>query len=209
MTRPEQLIKVDELGISFAGLIFYQPSPRYVLNRISPGVIKELTLTNTRKVGVFVNDPVEILLKTADKCGLDMVQLHGDESPEYCADISEHFPVIKVFRLTENERVQNMIDPYVDTVDFFMFDRNGTGYGGTGKKFNWELLNQADLNTPYFLSGGITPEDVAAVRWFKSLLPAENLYAIDMNSGFEISPGYKNMELVAQFVNEIKNNKSN
>ncbi len=199
MTQMDQVLKLNEWGVDFAGFIFYPKSPRYALNQLAPEEIKNIS-GNINKAGVFVNAPQEELLKTVEACGLDFVQLHGDETPRYCAEIANHIPVIKAFRLSEDDQVDWKIKDYIEVVDMILFDTQGLGYGGTGKKFNWELLKGLNIRKPYFLSGGISPDDVENLKAFQKDTVAKDLYAIDINSRFEISPGMKDMNQVKAFV---------
>lgn len=199
MTQMDQILQLNEWGVDFAGFIFYPKSPRYALNQLAPGEIKSIS-GNINKAGVFVNAPQEELLKTVEECGLDLVQLHGDETPRYCAEIADYIPVIKAFRLSEDDQVDWKIKDYIDVVDMILFDTQGQGYGGTGKKFNWELLKGLNIHKPYFLSGGISPEDVENLKAFQQDPVAKDLYAIDINSCFEISPGMKDMNKVKTFI---------
>ncbi len=203
MTKAEQVEQLNEMGIEFAGFIFYPRSPRYVHKSMSATEIKKIK-GKINKVGVFVNTPVEEVLKTVDQCGLYVVQLHGDESPKFCERIADYITVVKAFRLTEDDNVLWRIKDYIDVVDMFLFDTEGAGYGGTGKKFNWDLLKGLNINKPFFLSGGIQPEDAENIKLFQQDAVAKDLFAIDINSKFEIVPGLKDMELVKQFVDKIK-----
>ena len=203
MTKAEQVEQLNEMGIEFAGFIFYPRSPRYVHKSMSATEIKKIK-GKINKVGVFVNTPVEEVLKTVDQCGLYVVQLHGDESPKFCERIADYITVVKAFRLTEDDNVLWRIKDYIDVVDMFLFDTEGAGYGGTGKKFNWDLLKGLNINKPFFLSGGIQPEDAENIKLFQQDAVAKDLFAIDINSKFEIVPGLKDMELVKQFVEKLK-----
>ncbi len=156
------------------------------------------------KVGVFVNADVDEVLRTVDDCGLYLVQLHGDESPRTCEKIADYVSVIKVFRLSEDDNIEWRIREYYDAADMFMFDTEGAGYGGTGKKFNWELLKEQVINKPFFLSGGITPDDAEKLKEFQHEAVARDLFAIDINSRFEIMPGVKDMEKVKEFFEKLK-----
>jgi len=155
-------------------------------------------------VGVFVNAPIEEVLHMVDECRLHLVQLHGDENPKYCEKIADYVSVVKAFRLSDNDSVEWMIRPYMDCCDMFMFDTMGAGYGGTGKKFDWSVLKDTIIGKPFFLSGGIEPGDEAQLREFEKEPAAKALFAIDINSKFETNPGYKDMEKVRGFVNNMK-----
>ncbi|MFY8003621.1 MAG: phosphoribosylanthranilate isomerase, partial [Chitinophagaceae bacterium] len=110
----------------------------------------------------------------------------------------------KAFRLSENDNILWKIKDYMDVCDMFLFDTEGAGYGGTGKKFNWEVLKGLSINKPFFLSGGIQPSDISALLEFKKDSVAKDLFSIDINSRFEISPGVKDMPLIRSFVTQLK-----
>jgi len=202
MTLPEQVQKLPDIGATFAGFIFYPKSPRYVFRHLTSAQIKKINTIN--KVGVFVNSSVEEVLLMVDECRLHMVQLHGDESPKYCERIADYVSVVKAFRLSDNDSIEWMIRPYMDVCDMFMFDTMGAGYGGTGKKFDWNILKGSNIGKPFFLSGGIQAEDTTALREFENEPVSKALFAVDINSKFETSPGVKDMKKVEKFINELK-----
>lgn len=204
MTRPEQVMALDEMEVPFAGFIFYPKSPRYVFKHMSAPDMKKMKLKKTSKVGVFVNTTVDDILRTVDECGLYIVQLHGDETPRFCEQVSNYVTTVKAFRLGENDPIEWMIKPYIDVVDMFLFDTEGAGYGGTGKKFNWEALKGKYINKPFFLSGGIQPEDTDALKKFAVSDVAKDLFAVDINSKFEVAPGLKDMDKVKAFVEQLR-----
>jgi len=203
MTDLHQVHQLDELGVEFCGFIFYPKSPRYVFRHVPAMNIKKVK-GHINKVGVFVNAYADDILKTVDDCGLYLVQLHGDETPKECEKISNYVSVIKAFRLAEGDNIEWKIKDYQDVVDMFLFDTEGAGYGGTGKKFNWEVLKGLNIRKPFFLSGGIQPEDIEQLKAFARESVAKNLFAIDINSKFEISPGIKDMEKIKDFVIKLK-----
>lgn len=204
MTNVAQVMQLDEMGVEFAGFIFYPQSPRYAY-RFMPGEeIKKIKGKGINKVGVFVNAPIEEVLQTVDACGLYLVQLHGDETPRYCEKIADYVTVVKAFRLRENDNVLWKVKDYQDIADMFLFDTEGAGYGGTGKKFNWEVLKGLNINKPFFLSGGIGPDDVDIIKTFVNDPVAKDLFSIDVNSRFEVSPGVKNMDTLETFIKAIK-----
>ncbi len=203
MTDVEQVKQLDEMGVEFCGFIFYPKSPRFVFKYMPAINIKKIK-GHINKVGVFVNAPSEEILQTVDSCGLYLVQLHGDESPKTCEKISDYISVIKAFRLAEDDNILWKIKDYKDVVDMFLFDTEGVGYGGTGKKFNWDALLGLDIDKPFFLSGGIQPDDIPALRAFSKDTVAKDLFSIDVNSRFEISPGVKDMDKLGAFVKELK-----
>ena len=156
MTLPAQVNALDEMGVELAGFIFYEKSPRFVGRKISATMMKQ-SGGRIAKVGVFVNMPYDELMKTVEDYRLDMVQLHGDESERFCERVSNYVSVIKAFRLSENDPIEWMIRPYHEGCDMYMFDTLGSGYGGTGKKFDWKQLSGTTINKLFLLSGGIEP----------------------------------------------------
>ena len=163
-------------------------------------VKKENTLN---KVGVFVNASVEEVLQMVDECRLHMVQLHGDESPRYCEKIADYISVVKAFRISDSDNIGWRIQEYMNVCDMFMFDTEGAGYGGTGKKFNWQKLHNVAVGKPYFLSGSIEPGDVDKLKTFAALPEAKALFAIDINSKFETSPGIKDLDKIKTFIEKL------
>ncbi len=204
MTRPEQVMQLDEMGVEFAGFIFYPKSPRYVFSHMSKEQLKKLKGQHINKVGVFVNTPADEVLQMVDACGLYLVQLHGDESPRYCEKISNYVTVVKAFRMREGENILWRAKDYQDVCDMFLFDTEGAGYGGTGKKFNWNILKGENVRKPFFLSGGIQPDDNELLKEFAKESVSKDLFSIDINSKFEVAPGLKNMDTIKAFVNTLK-----
>lgn len=201
MTLPEQLEQLGALGATFAGLIFYPKSQRYVFKHLTTSQIRKEN--NVNKVGVFVNASIEEVLHMVDECRLHMVQLHGDETPKYCEKIADYVSVVKAFRISENDNIEWMVRSYMDVCDMFMFDTMGAGYGGTGKKFNWNMLKDASIGKPFFLSGGIEPGDEEKLKEFATLPVGKALFSVDINSKFEVSPGIKDMEKVKEFIQKL------
>ncbi len=202
MTQKEQVEALPDLGISFAGFIFYPKSPRYVFREMTASQIKRVN--NINKVGVFVNAPIDEVLHLVDECRLQMVQLHGDETPKYCERIADYVSVVKAFRLSEGDSVEWMVKPYEEVCDHYMFDTMGAGYGGTGKKFDWTVLRGQQLNKSFFLSGGIELGDEEQILNFAKEPVAKDLFAIDINSRFEEAPGIKNLNLVKKFSEQFR-----
>lgn len=202
MTQSDQVEALAAMGVTFAGFIFYPKSPRYVFRHMTTTQIRKAN--NINKVGVFVNAPIEEVLHLVDECRLHMVQLHGDEPPKYCEKIADYVSVVKAFRLSDNDSVEWMIRPYMDVCDMFMFDTMGAGYGGTGKKFDWSMLKNSTIGKPFFLSGGIEPGDEQELTAFTQEPVAKALFAIDINSKFELSPGVKDLDKVKSFVEKVK-----
>ena len=196
MTEAENLKTVLEYKPDFFGFIFYEKSPRNITDK----QVLQVAINDTKKVGVFVNENIDEVNKLAIAYKLDSVQLHGDESPEYCDELKNSGTnVIKVFPIDEQFSF-DLLKPYTAFVDYFLFDTKGTKRGGNGTRFDWGILDKYVLDIPFFLSGGITVDDVEEIRGLKH----PQLHAVDINSGFEISPGIKNAELVAMFTKQIK-----
>lgn len=203
MTLPGQVDALTEMGVELAGFIFYEKSPRYMANKISPEKMKKIG-GRIAKVGIFVNTAYETLMKTVEDYRLDMVQLHGDESPRFCEQVANYVTVIKAFRSSDSDPIDWTIRPFHDTCDMFMFDTLGSGYGGTGKKFDWNILKPAVINKLFVISGGIQPGDEAMLKEFAKEPVAKKLFGIDINSKFEISPGVKDMGKIKLFVENLK-----
>ena len=201
ITEMKQLQQLDGLEIDFAGLIFYKDSPRYIGDKISKKDLKSADF-DLKKVGVFVNPELIDVLDAIDDYGLDAVQLHGDEGPEMCDDLSSEVEVIKAFRVTDDVDIDKLVTPYDAVCDYYLFDTGGLqeSLGGTGKKFDWSILTKAKIEKPFFLSGGIGVEDAAKVKAFRH----PDFFGVDINSRFEKSPGVKDMGMVLQFRQAMK-----
>lgn len=184
--------------VDYLGFIFYEPSPRY----IEPGEAGAIInwLEGPEKVGVFVNQPLDDVNQIAKQTGLDFVQLHGDETPEYCSLVEK--PVIKVIHIEEESvdyLLKHQIEQYSEVADFLLFDTKIDGlWGGTGKSFNWSLITDLDIDTPYFLSGGINSDNVS--KAIETVKP----YAIDVSSSLEQKPGLKDFAKIETFMDEIR-----
>jgi phosphoribosylanthranilate isomerase len=205
MTEIDQVRQLDAMGVDFAGFIFYPKSPRYVVRHLTGEQVKKARL-RLGKVGVFVNATYDEVMKQVDSYGLDMVQLHGDETPRFCEQLSNYITVIKVFRLGEDDPIDWIIRPYQESCDMFLFDTEGVGYGGTGKKFNWDVLKPSHIDKLFFLSGGIEPGDMDRLKQFEKEPVARKMFSIDINSKFEISAGVKDLKKVRAMVDGLKKN---
>ncbi len=203
MTQLGQVRQLDEMGVDFAGFIFYPKSPRYVVNRL-PGEQLKKTKLRLGKVGVFVHASYEEVMKEVDTYGLDMVQLHGDETPRFCEQVANYVTVIKGFRLGDNDPIDWITRPYEEYCDMFLFDTLGAGYGGTGKKFKWDILKDTTVSKLFFLSGGIEPGDTEKLKEFAKEPVAKKLFSIDINSKFELEPGVKDMEKIKTMLEGLK-----
>jgi len=203
MTLPEQVHALDEMGVDFAGFIFYPKSTRYIGNKISAEKMRKIK-GHIAKVGVFVNEPYDEMMRTVEEYRLDMVQLHGDETPFFCEKVANYVTVVKAFRLSDNDPIDWIVRPFHDSADMFMFDTMGAGYGGTGKKFDWNVLKGAIIDKLFFLSGGIEPGDEASIKKFMQEPVGHKLFSVDINSKFEIAPGVKDMKKVKSLVDKLK-----
>lgn len=203
MTQINQVHALEEAGIDFAGFIFYHKSPRYVVGKIQPEDLAKSKL-KINKVGVFVNASYDEVMQHVEQYGLYMVQLHGDETPRFCEKLSEQVPVIKAFRIKEGDNVDWKIREFRHVSDLYLFDTDWGNYGGSGKKFDWKILEDAQVGKPFLLSGGISLEDVDTIKTFADGQHQGRLFALDVNSKFETSPGVKDIEKVKQFAEKLR-----
>ena len=204
ITNIDEALALSKAGVNYVGFIFYPASKRYALRTLTLDEIKSVQLPGVLKVGVFVNEPFEEVIATATAAGLDMVQLHGDETTNYCKEMANHYPVIKAFRISETDDVAYKISEYLEDIDYLLFDTASSVYGGSGISFDWIKLANATGQKPYFLSGGIGPDDVSKITSFVQSDAAGNCTAIDVNSKFETAPGQKNIQLLQSFIPTIK-----
>ena len=202
MRDPENISGVVAALPDYLGFIFYQKSKRFV--GFEPSVeVMAVVPESVKKVGVFVNETREKILMVSASWNLDAIQLHGTESPEFCEQMQLNgFIVLKAFSVDESFNFASL-EAYCQSCDFFLFDTQGQVPGGTGQKFNWQLLKDYKLDRPFFLSGGIGPGDLNAIR----MLSHPRLFGIDINSGFEISPALKDVEIIRKFISKIRNKK--
>lgn len=191
------ICEVAEQGPDFMGFIFYDRSPRYVgENFVLPELPEEI-----RKTGVFVKEPVENVIRQARKYGLSHVQLHSNETPEYCAEIKKAgLKVLKAFAVDAAFDF-GQLKAFDEVTDYFLFDTKGDGYGGHGKAFDWKILSDYTGNTPFFVAGGISNDNVG------DLLKLEHplFYGIDVNSRYETAPGMKDVEAVRELLLRVRN----
>lgn len=199
LNNPLNVKAISECGADFIGFIFYRDSKRYV-GRIPD---KSLFLNVPRgiiRTGVFVNEDSERILKLTKYANLDIIQLHGDESVNYCKSLKDSgLQIIKTFGVGADFD-PGVTDQYSKACDYFLFDTKHEKYGGTGNKFDWGMLKNYSFKKPFFLSGGISPEDTDIILSVAN----DQFFAIDINSGFEISPGIKDAVRVKNFINQIK-----
>ena len=196
MTEYDQLLEVNQLSIDMVGFNFYPDSARYFENSANKSMVED---EQFKRVGVFVNASLENVKLKVEQFKLDYVQLHGGESPEYCAQVAKTCPVIKAFGLN-NQFDFNQLNLYEQFVSFFLFDTRSQNYGGSGVKFDWVVLEEYNGAKPFMLSGGIHLSDIDGVLDLKH----PQLFAIDVNSGFEIAPGIKNIELLKKLTDRLR-----
>ncbi|MBS0011513.1 MAG: phosphoribosylanthranilate isomerase [Bacteroidales bacterium] len=202
LREKENIERISALEPDYIGLIFYRKSPRYAGDLLRPEDLDRVS-DAIKKVGVFVNENIELLIDTVKKFKLDAVQLHGSETLDYCRSLKdENIEIIKAF-FPESDTDFKLMKNYKGLCDYFLFDKRDSKGGGSGKKFNWEALKGYDMEKPYFLSGGIGPDDAGLI----SQIADKYLHAIDINSRFEIKPGLKDAGLVSEFINELKKRK--
>ncbi len=197
----KQLQQLDGLDVDFAGLNFYKESPRYIGDNINPEELVSADL-DVKTIGIFVDADYDTIIEAVETYNLDIVQLHGEESPELCEDLSEEIEVIKVFAIPADKDVDidKLVAPYDAVCDYYLFDTASEGKGGSGKKFNWESIKKAKIEKPFFLGGGISVEDAAELKAFKH----PDFFCVDINSQFEKSPGEKDMGKVLEFKLAVK-----
>jgi phosphoribosylanthranilate isomerase len=191
---------VAALKPDFMGFIFYDQSPRFVGEQFDPALLQELP-DEIAKVGVFVNEEFGEVLGKVKRYKLNYVQLHGSESPDYCSRMADHVKVIRTFgigKATEFEEVET----YASFCSYLLFDTKTKDHGGSGRKFDWNLLQRYKGNTPFFISGGIDLASVNALLDMQSSSPA--LSAIDVNSRFETLPGLKDLQLLKQLKQNLR-----
>lgn len=200
MKFPENMSQVADLGVDFLGFIFYPKSPRYMVDTLTKTDLESLP-ASIQKVGVFVNESPETILQHAVNFDLDIIQLHGNETPEVCQEIRKNgLTVFKAFSVDENFD-PSCISPYEDVVDYLLLDTKTKGHGGSGRKFDWSILDRIKSEKPIILSGGIGPDDAKVINKLAHL----NIVALDLNSRFEDEPGLKNTNSLQLFFNELEN----
>ncbi|WP_188373826.1 phosphoribosylanthranilate isomerase [Winogradskyella haliclonae] len=197
MKYQENIEAVATLQPDYLGFIFYDKSSRFFDSKIP-----ELPKT-VKKTGVFVNANLDSVLQIIKIHNLQAVQLHGNESPEYCKTLKySDVEIIKVFSINDSFDF-SVLKPYEGIVNYFLFDTKGKLPGGNGYTFNWDVLKDYPSTTPYFLSGGIGLNEIENIKTFKKSPASKYCYAIDVNSKFEIEPGLKHIEELEKFKHEL------
>jgi len=208
LTQLSQIQELMAMNIDFLGFIFYEKSPRYVLNHLSLEEIS--TINHQGKTGVFVNEKAEVILQIVQKAGLNFVQLHGDESDCFITELRQKLDpevkIIKVIRIGNNdsETKNKILQTFsqqpttcnLQPITYYLFDTDGKAFGGTGKQFDWTLLNDLEIPLPYFLSGGISEENIGNIKALQ-----QQPFTLDINSKFEIEPGNKDIDRIKKFKN--------
>lgn len=202
LTQSDQIQKLISLQTDFLGFIFYEKSLRYVLKHLSLQQIS--AIKHSGKVGVFVNENLEKIVETAEKAKLNFIQLHGDEDEYFITELrkklNSEIRIIKVIRIgnQNSEELQKTINQYAQTNDYILFDTDSKSFGGTGKTFDWNLLNEIEIPLPYFLSGGISEENTENIGILQ-----QKPFALDINSRFETEPGVKNINQIKIFKEKL------
>lgn len=194
MRDAENIREVEALGVDWMGFVFHRTSPRFV------GELPDYLPQRAKRVGVFVDETEEQIMETVQLFRLDMVQLHGHETPDFCTRIrSKGLKVIKAINV-QNRLPSEEVSFYEGACDYFLFDTKTPLPGGSGQKFDWSALSAYRGTTPFLLSGGISPDDADRVEAFVH----ERCIGIDLNSRFETSPAYKDIHLLQSFIDKIK-----
>ena len=203
LTKINQIQELISLNVDFLGFIFYEKSPRYVLHHLSLKEIAEIP--HFGKVGVFVNESIKAIVEITTESQLDIIQLHGDEDEKFILQLRQilgnNIKIIKVIRIGNQsfDELQKTINQQPSTVNYLLFDTDSKAFGGTGKTFDWQILNEIEIPIPYFLSGGISLENIHQL----STINHQPL-ALDINSKFETEPGSKDLEKIKIFKSLLK-----
>ncbi|MBL1222741.1 phosphoribosylanthranilate isomerase [Chryseobacterium sp. L7] len=198
LTKLDQIQELISMKTDFLGFIFYEKSPRYVLNHLE---LKDIAKINhPGKTGVFVNEDIDNIIRISENAELNLIQLHGDENEDFILELKQKLhpdvKIIKVIRMGSNngetrKKTEEKINSGRLMVNYFLFDTDSKAFGGTGKQFDWTLLDEMEIPLPYFLSGGISEGNIENISLLK-----QKPYAIDINSKFEIDPGNKDIEKI-------------
>lgn len=199
LSNPDNMNQVIGLHPDYIGIIFYRKSKRYIGQ--DPYVQTILrSIRTVLKIGVFVNAGYREILTAIDQYGLNLVQLHGAESANFCACLSGHIPIIKAFQINASFDF-NQLQDYKESCTYFLFDTASDSYGGSGHSFDWQLLQKYTLPTPFLLSGGISLDNINSIKEIKHA----GLIGIDVNSCFETAPGIKNINNIKTLLHEFRN----
>jgi phosphoribosylanthranilate isomerase len=207
LTQSDQIQELISLNTDFLGFIFYEKSPRYVLNHLS--LVEISKINHHGKVGVFANESIEKILEITAKADLNFIQLHGDENEIFISELKKKLNpkvgIIKVIRIdpefiisTKEKSIDNFFRSIQNNIAYTLFDTDSKAFGGTGKTFDWNVLNEIEIPLPYFLSGGISEDNIDNI---KSL--TQKPFAIDINSKFELKPGIKDLHKIRKFYEKL------
>lgn len=198
ITSAQQMSELCKLNVDYGGLIFYPRSPRYFVGKIQPDELKECA-AQIRLTGVFVNEEPEYIKMMIDTYHLAAVQLCGSETVDECLALKKYADVFKVIHLDEEAMSVDLVSEWEHAVDYLLFDTKSAGFGGSGKKFDWNILSKSEIANPFFLSGGISADDAGVINSFQH----PKFFGVDINSRFEISPGIKDMNKIKQFIHQL------
>lgn len=198
MREPENIRQIATLQPDFMGFIFYEKSKRFI--NLEDFLQLDTDYIGINKVAVFVNESIKNIIRIAKLGNFKYLQLHGDETPEFCEELKYlDFKIIKAFGINEQFDFHKL-NEYETVIDYFLFDTQSTEYGGSGKKFDWNLLDKYKLQTPIFLSGGLEISDIETVQNYCKQLP----YCLDFNSKLEDKPGLKNIDKSSKVIQLIR-----
>lgn len=193
ITNLEDALLAVEAGADALGFVFFSASPRHIFPEQAASIIRHLP-PFVQTVGLFVNESPATVNETADRCGLDIIQLHGDEPPEECGAVGRR--VIKAFRVKDAASLETMNDYRVAAV---LLDAwSPSAHGGTGRTFNWEIAATAAKTGRVILAGGLTPENIVAA--IQQVQP----YGVDVSSGVESAPGRKDRLKLIEFISKAR-----
>ncbi|MBT1703255.1 phosphoribosylanthranilate isomerase [Chryseosolibacter indicus] len=199
MRLADNIIDVSTFMPDYMGFIFFEDSPRFVGEKF---LLPEELPATIERVGVFVNKSTERIMNLLNGTGITTVQLHGSETVEQCLELRQNgLEIIKTFSIDDDFNFEDT-KPYVDAVDFFLFDTKGKYYGGNAKTFNWNILTRYHQQVPFFLSGGLNEDNIKDALLLKDM----NLYALDVNSGVEHQAGLKDLNKIRAIINILKTN---
>jgi phosphoribosylanthranilate isomerase len=198
MRDSQNILDVAAVLPEYMGYIFYKKSPRYVGEDFSLPVGFP---TSIKKVGVFVNEALDSIQLKVKNIPLDFIQLHGNESVEDCKQLKRAgLSIIKAFSVDEQFDFE-VTKPFMEWVDYFLFDTKGKFYGGNAATFDWSILKKYNQQVPFFLSGGLNEHNISGIKNLQQM----NLHAVDINSGVELSPGFKNVDQIKQIKDSLSN----
>lgn len=197
LTVSENIQAADLLGADYLGFIYYSKSKRF------SSILKEdIEACRAKKVGVFVNSPLSDVLEQINKSALDVIQLHGEESVQYCKELRKYNQEVELIKAIpiQDKRSLKQVEPYLDVANYLLFDTACLSRGGSGMKFDWTILDEYKGTLPFFLSGGLDVEDVMCLKKWKHPF----LYGVDINSRFEIKPGVKDINVLNTFIKKLR-----